>query len=92
MNDAESVRAHLTAGLDYQDRLVRFIENHDEPRAATAFSAPKEHAAAIVVATVPGAKLIYDGQLQGRKVKLPVWPAARRSRAMTPSLRFTAAC
>jgi len=43
----ESVRAHLTAGLDYQDRLVRFIENHDEPRAAATFSAPKEHAAAI---------------------------------------------
>jgi len=33
-DNAESVRAHLTAGLDYQDRLVRFIENHDEPRAA----------------------------------------------------------
>ena len=76
-DDAESVRAHLTAGLDYQDRLVRFIENHDEPRAAATFSAPKEHAAAIVVATAPGAKLIYDGQIEGRKVKLPVFLARR---------------
>ncbi len=76
-DNAESVRAHLTAGLDYQDRLVRFIENHDEPRAAATFSGPKEHAAAVVVATVPGAKLIYDGQIEGRKVKLPVFLARR---------------
>jgi glycosidase len=76
-DNAESVRAHLTAGLDYQDKLVRFIENHDEPRAAATFSGPKEHAAAVVVATAPGAKLIYDGQIEGRKVKLPVFLARR---------------
>ncbi|MGZ9089503.1 MAG: alpha-amylase family glycosyl hydrolase, partial [Rhodoplanes sp.] len=76
-DNAESVRAHLTAGLDYQDKLVRFIENPDEPRAAATFSGPKEHAAAVVVATAPGAKLIYDGQIEGRKVKLPVFLARR---------------
>ena len=32
--DASSVRAHLRADIDYQRRLVRFLENHDEPRAA----------------------------------------------------------
>ncbi|MEU8609227.1 alpha-amylase, partial [Actinoplanes sp. NPDC048791] len=31
--DADSVRKHLGAGRDFQDRLIRFIENHDEPRA-----------------------------------------------------------
>ncbi|MFY9829371.1 MAG: alpha-amylase family glycosyl hydrolase [Rhodoplanes sp.] len=76
-DNAESVRAHLTAGLDYQDRLVRFIENHDEPRAAAAFPGQKEYAAAVVVASAPGAKLIYDGQIEGRKVKLPVFLARR---------------
>jgi hypothetical protein len=49
------------------------LENHDEPRAAVTFSGPKEHAAAVAVATAPGAKLIYDGQIEGRKVKLPVF-------------------
>ena len=34
---AESVRLHLCADLAYQERLVRFIENHDEPRAAAIF-------------------------------------------------------
>jgi len=37
---ARPVREHLYAGLDFQDRLARFLENHDEPRAAATFSAP----------------------------------------------------
>ena len=35
---ARPVREHLHAGLDYQDKLARFLENHDEPRAAATFS------------------------------------------------------
>ena len=31
---ARPVREHLHAGLDYQNKLARFLENHDEPRAA----------------------------------------------------------
>jgi hypothetical protein len=31
---AGQVRGHLGADLTYQQRLVRFLENHDEPRAA----------------------------------------------------------
>jgi glycosidase len=76
-NNAESVRLHLTAGLDYQDRLVRFIENHDEPRAAATFTPEKERAAAVILMTLPGAKLLYEGQLEGRKVRPPVFLARR---------------
>ena len=35
---ARPVREHFHAGLDYQDKMARFLENHDEPRAAAAFS------------------------------------------------------
>ena len=35
---ARPVREHLHAGLDYQDKLARFLENHDEPRAAATFA------------------------------------------------------
>ena len=35
---ARPVREHFHAGLDYQDKLARFLENHDEPRAAATFS------------------------------------------------------
>jgi alpha amylase-like protein len=76
-DNAESVRLHLTAGLDYQDRLVRFIENHDEPRAAAAFSPEKERVAALAIMTLPGAKLLYEGQLEGRRVRPPVFLARR---------------
>ena len=34
---AESVRGHLQADAGYQEHLIRFIENHDEPRAAATF-------------------------------------------------------
>ncbi len=71
--NAEAVRLHLCADIQYQDKLVRFIENHDEPRAAATFSAAKERAAAITMATVPGARLFHQGQFEGRKVRLPVF-------------------
>src|SRR5262249_54920202 len=35
--DAESVRKHLWADMDFQRKSVRFLEKHDEPRAAGAF-------------------------------------------------------
>lgn len=71
--NAASVREHLQAKPDYQEHLVRFIENHDEARAAAVFALPRERAAAVAIVTLPGAKLMYDGQFDGRKIKLPVF-------------------
>src|SRR5947207_14857854 len=76
-DNAESIRLHLTASLDYQDKLVRFIENHDEARAAASFSPEKERAAAVTMMTLPGAKLLYEGQCEGRRVSPPVFLARR---------------
>src|SRR5262249_5241350 len=75
--DAGSVRAHLGADLSYQEELLRFIENHDEPRAAAVFSPERERAAAVAIATLPDATMWYEGQLDKRKVKLPVFLARR---------------
>ena len=75
--NAKSVRSHLQAGLSYQERLVRFIENHDEPRAATAFSPEKERAVAVIAMTLPGARLVQEGQLEGRRIRLPVFLGRR---------------
>ena len=69
---AEQVRLHLLADLGYQEKLVRFIENHDEPRAAATFSGGREQAAAVTVLTLPGAKLLHEGQFEGRRVRIPV--------------------
>jgi glycosidase len=68
--DAGAIRAHLGAGLDYQDRLVRFLENHDEPRAA-AFSWLKHQAAAVVTCFTPGLRFFHQGQLEGARVRVP---------------------
>jgi len=71
--NAESIRLHLAADLSYQGKLVRFLENHDECRAAAAFPPPKERAAAVAFASLPGARLFHEGQFTGRKIRLPVF-------------------
>ncbi|HTN51113.1 MAG TPA: alpha-amylase family glycosyl hydrolase, partial [Anaeromyxobacter sp.] len=73
---ARSVRDHLGAGLDYQEKLVRFVENHDEPRAAAALG-ERARAGAVAVATLPGARLFHEGQFEGRRVRLPVFLGRR---------------
>lgn len=70
--DAGHIRDHLLAGLDYQCKMVRFIENHDEARAMAAFGLERSRAAAVLAAALPGMKLIHEGQLEGRQLKLPV--------------------
>ncbi len=76
-SDAESVRQHLLADLSYQERMVRFIENHDEPRAAATFPSDKGRAAAVIVLTLTGARLLHEGQFEGMKVRLPVFLGRR---------------
>ncbi|CAM5257245.1 hypothetical protein SALBM135S_01611 [Streptomyces alboniger] len=84
---AASVRAHLRADTGYQRRLIRFLENHDEPRAALTLSPDKERAAAVLVATLPGATLWHEGQFTGRRVHLPVFLDRRPDEPADPALR-----
>jgi hypothetical protein len=70
---AESVRGHLQAGPDYQERLIRFIENHDEPRAAATFAPGQARAAAVAMSTLEGARLYHDGQFGGYRTHIPVF-------------------
>jgi hypothetical protein len=65
------VRDHLLAGLDYQDKLARFLENHDEPRAAAEFSWPQHKAAAIITFLSPGLRFFHQGQFEGARVRVP---------------------
>jgi len=72
-DDAEAVRGHLHAADAYQEHLIRFIENHDEPRAAATFGPQRARAAAVVMSTLQGARLYHDGQLDGHHVRIPVF-------------------
>ena len=85
--DAGAIRRQLEADPAEQARLVRFVENHDEQRAATVFPDEKGRAAAVAATTVPGAKLIHDGQMEGRRTRLPVFLARRPTEPVDPSLR-----
>ena len=67
---ARPVREHLLAGLDYQDRLARFLENHDEPRAAATFPPRMHEAAAIVTYLSPGLRFFHQGQFEGRRKRI----------------------
>ena len=75
--DVENVRLHLLADSTYQQKMVRFIENHDEPRAAATFPPGKARAAAVAILTLTGARLLHEGQFEGRKVRLPVFLGRR---------------
>jgi len=67
---ARPVREHLLAGLDYQDKLARFMENHDEPRAAATFTPEMHRAAAIVTYLSPGLRFFHQGQFEGRRTRI----------------------
>jgi glycosidase len=70
--NSTAIRDHLKAEWGHQSKLLRFIENHDELRALEKFGEEKSKAAAIIALTLPGARLIYEGQTRGHKIKLPV--------------------
>jgi hypothetical protein len=65
------IREHLSAGRDYQDKLARFLENHDEPRAADEFPWPRHQAAAIVAFLSPGLRFFHQGQFEGAQIRVP---------------------
>ncbi len=70
--DVNTIKAHLNADWEYQSKLLRFIENHDEKRALIEFGKERSLAAAVMILTLPGARLVHDGQMQGFKIKVPI--------------------
>jgi hypothetical protein len=68
---ARPVREHLFAGLDFQDRCARFLENHDEPRAAATFSPDVHRAAAVITFLGPGLRFFHQGQREGKRLRIP---------------------
>ena len=67
---AGPVRGHLTAEPAYQDKLARFLENHDEPRAAATFARDVHEAAAVISFLSPGLRFFHQGQFEGRTKRI----------------------
>jgi hypothetical protein len=67
---ARPVRDHLRADRDYQNKMARFLENHDEPRAAATFAPGMHEAAAIITFLSTGMRFFHQGQFEGRKKRI----------------------
>lgn len=76
--DADAVRGHLRADAEYQRKSARFLENHDEPRAAATFPPEVHPAAATLTYLVPGLRFFHDGQLEGRRARASIHLGRRR--------------
>jgi hypothetical protein len=85
--DATPVREHLLADRAFQDHSLRFLENHDEPRAAATFPPPKHQAAAVVTLTARGLRFVHEGQLEGRRVHVSMHLGRRPAEPVDPALR-----
>jgi hypothetical protein len=70
--DADGLRGHLRADLEYQARMARFVENHDEPRVAATLTPEAATSALVTIATLPGAPLLHEGQETARRIRVPV--------------------
>ncbi len=67
-----SVRAHLGADVEYQRKMARFLENHDEPRAAATFARERQTGIVTLASTLPGMRFYHQGQLEGKKTFVPM--------------------
>lgn len=68
--NARAVREHLLADLDYQSKMARFLENHDEPRVAATFPLEMHQAAAVITFLSPGLRFFHEGQFEGRQKRI----------------------
>lgn len=85
--NALSVKEHLAADQDFQRRQVRFLENHDEPRAAAAFPPSVHEAAAVLTYLSPGLRFFHQGQMEGRKTHIPMHLCRAPAEAIDTAVR-----
>jgi Alpha amylase, catalytic domain len=84
---AQLVRDHFRADIVFQRKSARFLENHDEPRAAAAFPLEVHQPAAVLTYLCPGLRFFHDGQFEGRTKKLSVHLGRRPTEPVESSLR-----
>ena len=70
--NVEGVRARMGANPDYQNRLARFLENHDEQRRLAVFGNERLQAVGTLMATLPGMRFYHQGELEGLRIHLPI--------------------
>jgi glycosidase len=84
---APAVRGHLSADPSFQDRSMRFLENHDEPRAAATFPPAVHRAAAVITLLARGLRFVHEGQIEGRTVHVSMHLGRRPAEPVDEDLR-----
>jgi Alpha amylase, catalytic domain len=84
---ARAVRDHFRADMEFQRKCARFLENHDEPRAAATFPQEVHRAAAVLTFLCPGLRFFHEGQFEGRTRKLSVHLGRRPAEPIDSLLR-----
>jgi len=86
VRDINMARVHgrLSESFDYQSRLARFLENHDESRCAAVFRPERLNSAGTVMTTLPGMRFYHQGELEGDPVHLPITLRIAAERPVDP--------
>jgi glycosidase len=66
------LHAQLSAPVAYQNRLARFLENHDEGRCASVFGKDRRTSVGTLMGTLPGMRFYHQGELEGTEISLPI--------------------
>jgi hypothetical protein len=65
-------RSRLASSAEQQSHFSRFMENHDEPRRPEAFGNERLAADGTLMGTLPGMRFYHQGELEGRRIRLPI--------------------
>ena len=84
--DYDGLRALLQLQPATQLQMLNFIENHDEPRVMDRLGPERQRAAATFIANTSSAFLLHEGQLDGRRIKLPVQISRQPAEALDQDL------
>jgi hypothetical protein len=68
----QQVRARLAGSTEQQSHFARFMENHDEPRRPEVFGNERLAADGTFLGTLPGMRFYHQGELEGRRIRLPI--------------------
>jgi hypothetical protein len=66
------VRDRLAGNAEQQRHFARFMENHDEPRRPEVFGNERLAADGTLMGTLPGMRFYHQGELEGRRIRLPI--------------------
>ena len=71
-NNINEVRQSLSQPVENQSHLARFLENHDEARAAAVFGNDRLAAIATLSGTLPGMRFYQQGEELGIRLRTPI--------------------